>query len=163
MLSGWNPVRQIIACSKFLWVSYKPLKNGAYNRNTGRAITTAALTYAACSCLVKSSFISSFSSTSIWLPRATVKSAVISETAVSSISIAGRCSWHWNTIRYLLCHAPCSTLWFLWLILREHVPRRFVVYPVKLKPTVGLSLSTLAEEMYFYFMHQWLSIALILD
>lgn len=44
MLSAWNPVCQIMACSKFLWASYKPLKNGACSRNTGRAITAAALT-----------------------------------------------------------------------------------------------------------------------
>lgn len=81
MLSGWNAVCQIIACSKFLWASYKPLKNGAYNRNTRRAITAAALTYAACSCLVKSCFISSSSSTSVQLPRVTVKPAAVSGSA----------------------------------------------------------------------------------
>lgn len=147
MLSAWNPVCQIMACSKFLWASYKPLKNGACSRNTGRATTAAALT-----CYFALAWWSPASSP----PPLPQQHFGFSEGLVESLKWLHLPPPSLGT-GTLLSMGSCSLLWFLCSPSGNiHLPLRSVVYPVVLNPTVGLWLSTLAAEMSFPGTPQWL-------
>lgn len=139
MLSAWNPVCQIMACSKFLRASYKPLKNGACSRNTARTITAAALT--CCFALV-------------WWSPASSPPPLPQHHSGFPEGLAESRKWlhfhlHLWALELCITHAVCCPL--LWFLCspsgNTSLPLRSVLYPVVLNPTVGLWLSTLAAEM----------------
>lgn len=146
MLSAWNPVCQIMACSKFLWASYKPLKNGACSRNSGRAITAAAL---------KCCFALAW-----WRPASSPPPPLPQHHFGFPEGLVEPLKWlHLPPLGTQVCLSimSCPLLWFLCSPLGNiHLPIRPVVYPVVLNPTVGLWLSTLAAEMSFPVTPQWL-------